>query len=128
MRASRRWAWIAVLALGRAIPAPACEGEAGGSGRVLERFELIRQPDATSCGPTCAAMVLRHYSAGEAAVWGELPRPGRRVAWMSPRGLARLLSRRGVAATARRGDLPDLMAAVDDGRPPIVLVRLGPMM
>src|SRR4051812_43178948 len=103
MSASRRWSWLGAFALGPALLATAGAAGAGGPERVLERFELIRQPDPTSCGPTCVAMVLRHYSVDEAAVWAELPRPGRRVAWMSPRGLARLLSRRGVAATVRRG-------------------------
>ena len=46
---------------------------AGTAGEViLEGFPVLRQPDPISCGPTCAAMVLRYYGVEEV---GDLMRP-----------------------------------------------------
>jgi ABC-type bacteriocin/lantibiotic exporter with double-glycine peptidase domain len=94
---------------------------------VLPDFTLIRQPDPISCGPTCIAMVLRHYGVAEdAATYPQRLRP--RVRMMSPQGLADALTGRGVAASVQRGDLGRLVEALDQGRPAILLVRLTPYM
>jgi hypothetical protein len=96
--------------------------------RDLGDFPLIRQPDLTCCGPTCVAMELRYYGADPVVVplpAGELRF---RVRMMSPQGLAEDLAHHGIAARVQRGDLGLLVRAIDQGRPPILLVRLSPYM
>lgn len=128
MRAARGWLCIGLVALSQAMLALGQVNERSGTEQVLERFQAIRQPDLTSCGPTSAAMVLRYYGRDEATAWAELGRLPQRVALMSPRGLERTLEAGGVDVAVRCGYLTDLTAAIDDDRPAILLVRIGPSM
>jgi hypothetical protein len=96
--------------------------------RVLDDFPLIQQPDPTSCGPTCVAMELRYYGADRVSVPPSAGELRFRVRMMSPQGLAEDLARHGITARVDRGDLGLLVTAIDQGRPPILLVRLSPYM
>ena len=105
------------------------EVRAGTAGEViLEGFPVLRQPDPISCGPTCAAMVLRYYGVEEV---GDLMRPSDlrvRLERLLPAGLEEALESRGVGATVGRGSLEDLVERLDQGRPAIVLVRINPVL
>jgi Peptidase C39 family len=96
--------------------------------RVLRDFPLIRQPDPISCGPACAAMVLRYYGAAVDDAVAHPLRLRARFRLMAPAGLAAALSDRGVVARVQRGDRDRVVEVLDQGRPPILLVRISPSM
>jgi len=127
MRAMSGWSWAVLVALAPALVV-SDQADTPGRERILARFEPLRQPDWISCGPTCAAMVLRYYGCDESAAWVGLGRPGRRLALMSPTGLGQLLADGGVDASVLSGGPADLTAAIDSGRPAILLARIGPLM
>jgi predicted double-glycine peptidase len=96
----------------------------------LENFPLIEQPDDISCGAASAAMVLKYYSidAGIGPIktdagtrWLEFGKA--RVGMTLPQGIKMALQKRGVDAEIYRVSLDNLMQAVRDRRPAIVLVR-----
>jgi hypothetical protein len=73
-------------------------------------------------------MILRYYGRDESTAWAEPSRLSRRLALMSPHGLQRLLIDGGVSAAVLRGEIADLITAIDSGRPAILLVRTDPLM
>lgn len=131
MRSNWGGSWIGGIGLG-AVAILAGMGRTPASdtrpGRVLGDFPLIRQPDPISCGPACIAMMLRYYRAEEDAAVTHPQELRSRVRLMAPRGLATALAVRGIAASVQKGDLGLLVKDLNQGRPPILLVRLSPYM
>ena len=96
----------------------------------LSNFPLLTQPDDISCGPTCAAMVLQWYgiNAGiqrcktkAGTRWFQLG--GYKVGMTLPSGVSDCLNAFGVPASVVRGSVNDVKRYIDQGRPPILLVR-----
>jgi len=98
-------------------------------------FPVYQQPDGISCGPTCCAMVLRHYDV-RAGIGPLKTAAGTR--WFSagsvrigltfPSGIRAALNRYGVSSTVgvmKRGGLSSVKSLIEKNRPPILLVRSG---
>ena len=99
------------------------------------RLPTYRQPDQTSCGPTCCRMVLAYYgipagvSSLKTAAGTRWIQVGNFDFGMSlPFGLVRALNQKGLPSQmARMGDgLQSVRNLIDQNRPPILLVRSGP--
>ena len=95
-------------------------------------FEIIKQPDGISCGPTSVQMVLRHYGHGRSLaeirkvaktdwyVQGEHEVGGTTVEFVW-----KAINQFGVPSSLLKGDMHKLRGYVSQGRPVIVLVRSG---
>lgn len=114
-------------------------GLVGRLGSIKDRNTMptYRQPDGISCGPTSVSMVLRYY--GKSAGIGPLKTAcgtrfysgpnfgGQRISvgLTLPAGIERGLERYGVSASVQRGNMQSVMNAIDQNRPPILLLRSG---
>lgn len=95
--------------------------------------DVIKQPDQISCGPTAVAMVLKYYgiNAGigplKTAAHTRIIEAGDfHMGFTTPAGIKDALQSRGVEARIVENSGPrDLIAAIDEGKPPILLVRSG---
>lgn len=97
-----------------------------------QSFPLIEQPDDITCGPTSAAMLLRHYGkevdvpqvAGVCHTrwftWG-----GENVGMTAPEFVAASLRHFGVPSRLKRVRFDGLKYFVSEGRYPVVLLRSG---
>ncbi len=124
MKMHRRFFFLVALCLSLSVRA----GDA-----VLPDFELFSQPDGISCGPTSAAMVLRYF--GIVAGIGPLKtKAGTRfyedgrisVGLTQPANLRDAITSYGLDAHWYKGaSTNDLVTYINQGRPPIVLLRSG---
>lgn len=131
---ARRLAGPAVAAT---VLAAAVNGIVNGQGftlvgdqKTLTFPEVIEQPDQISCGPTAVAMVLQYYgiNAGigplKTAAGSRWIQAGDfKLGLTLPLGVLKALQSRGVGANVYNGGLRDLTNAIDEGKPPILLVR-----
>ena len=101
--------------------------------RMLAGFPTMKQPDDISCGPTSAAMVLHWYGipAGVEACtakagtrWLELG--PLKIGMTLPSGVVSCLGASGLPSRIAQGTIEDVVRHLDEGRPPILLVRSGP--
>ncbi len=98
----------------------------------LSGFPNLKQPDDISCGPTCAAMVLRWYGV-DAGIERCKTKSGTRwlqmgeykVGMTLPSGMVNCLNSFGVPSRALKGSIKDIENYIDQKRPPILLVRSG---
>lgn len=103
-----------------------------GNSRTLPDFPTLTQPDDISCGPTSAAMVLRWYGI-DAGIERCKTKSGTRwlelgdfkVGMTMPSGLADCLNSFGVPSRVVGANNDDIVRYIDQGRPPILLVRSG---
>jgi hypothetical protein len=101
------------------------------TGVLIPNFPVMKQPDKISCGPTCCSMVLHYY--GVAAGIEQLKeiagttlfKMGEdEVGFTWPSKVEKSLNKFGLATTMRKeAELNDVVQSVEEGRPPIVLVR-----
>ncbi len=98
-------------------------------------FVLIQQPDHITCGPTSTTMLLNRYGVkvtlDEVRVvtkttWFKWN--GKDVGTTSPDFIELALRKFGVPARLRASNMDNLRWYIDHDRPPIILLRSGPMM
>ena len=100
-------------------------------GVLLPNFPVMRQPDAISCGPTCCSMLLKYYGVlvgvpqlKEIAGTRLFKMGDDEVGFTWPSKVQKALTQFGLANTLKKqAGLDDVVKAVEDNRPPIVLVR-----
>jgi hypothetical protein len=100
---------------------------------VLPQFEVFSQPDGISCGPTAGVMVLRYYDiiAGigpmKTKAKTRMYEDGRiSVGLTHPANLRDAIESYGLNAHWYKGvSTNDLVTYINQGRPPIVLLRSG---
>lgn len=98
----------------------------------LPGFNTFTQPDSISCGPTAASMLLNYYGI-DAGIGPLKTRAGTR--WLEaggfklgmtlPGNLTEAIQSYGLRVDLVRGNTNDLINYIDQGRPPILLVRSG---
>lgn len=98
----------------------------------INNFPTAQQPDSITCGPTSAAMVLRHY--GHESTVDEVKEltkthwygtPGNEVGMTAPDYITTALNKFGLKARLKNDDLEEVKFEVSQNRPVIVLVRSG---
>ncbi len=101
------------------------------SGVLLSGFPVMKQPDAISCGPTCCSMLLSYYGVAvgvsklkEIAGTRLFKMGDDEVGFTWPSKVQKSLSTYGLANTLKKeAQLADVVQAVEENRPPIILVR-----
>lgn len=98
----------------------------------INNFPVEQQPDGITCGPTSAALVLRHY--GQDVSVDEIKQltkthwygqSGNEVGMTAPDYITSALKQKGLKASLKNDDLNELKFEVSQNRPVIVLVRSG---
>jgi hypothetical protein len=101
------------------------------AGVLIPNFPVIKQPDRISCGPTCCSMLLHYYGVAvgveklkEIAGTRLFKVGDDEVGFTWPSKVQKSLNTFGLATTmTKEAELKDLVQSVEEGRPPIVLVR-----
>ena len=101
------------------------------AGILLANFPIMKQPDRISCGPTCCSMLLQYYGVvvgvpqlKEIAGTSLFKMGDGEVGFTWPSKVQKSLTQFGLQTTLKKdASLDDLVASVEDNRPPIVLVR-----
>lgn len=101
----------------------------------IQPFDLLRQPDSITCGPTSATMVLRYYGI---KVELDAVKRSTKTEWLTIRGksvgttapdlILQAFKRFQLPAHMYTGTAPQfLLKWVSEGRPCVVLLRSGPL-
>lgn len=100
----------------------------------IEDFPLMRQPDMISCGPTCCAMLIKHFG-GSVSIETLKKDAGTRllkfgddeIGFTWPSRVKKAMERyRLNTKIVKKATLEDLPPLIHANRPPILLVRSSP--
>lgn len=98
----------------------------------IKPFEVLKQPDHITCGPTSVTMVLKQYGKNvkieevrKATKTDWITVNGNKIGTTSPDFIVEAMKGFGVSATRRIGTLDELRYYVSCNRPPIIITRTG---